>query len=134
MTACIVLGCSSKDGGSTPQANPCATKGASYLLTFTEMSGGTCGPVPNQVLNINSDSDGTNNNGVNPCASSELTGCTTRDSDCTSNVNGISCTFNTESTFSSDGATLSGMETLSCTYGSPSQSCTSTYSITGMRQ
>ena len=43
-------------GGSSNSiaANPCATKGATYLATSTEVSG-NCGPVASQVVNVNPD-------------------------------------------------------------------------------
>lgn len=42
-------------GQTTDAANPCATKGATYLMQPTELPGGTCGALPSGIVNIGAD-------------------------------------------------------------------------------
>lgn len=53
----LTAACSSggSEGQTTNQANPCATRGATYLLHAVEQRGGTCGPVPDEIFNVNPD-------------------------------------------------------------------------------
>jgi hypothetical protein len=119
-------------GGSSSSnaANPCATKGATYLATFTEVSG-NCGPVPSQVVNINP--DGTITSSVNEtCGSVSQQGCTGNRNDCTWSSQGYNFLSTSSVTFSSDGTSASGIATISVSGGG--QSCTETYSLSYARQ
>jgi hypothetical protein len=119
-------------GGSTaPKANPCATPGATYLDHFVEGSGGTCGPIPDEIININS--DGTEATTIQiSCQTESQTGCTAHNTGCTWTTNGVACNATTDVTFASDGSGASGLETVTCS--SSSASCTSTYTVTLTRQ
>ena len=117
-----------------PKANPCATPGATYLDHFAEQSGGTCGPIPDVIININKDGTlaGSGSGTAPTCQSNSGSGCTVKLNNCTSTNNGVTCTITTDVTFAADGSSASGLETLSCS-GS-SSSCTSTYKVTATRQ
>jgi hypothetical protein len=120
--------CAVACGASAPanKANPCATPGATYLSHFVELSGGTCGPIPDEIMNINS--DGTLPQSLS-CQTVTQDGCTARNTDCTTNG---ACTVTTDVTFATDGSSASGLETVSCS--TASASCTSTYRIGSTRQ
>jgi len=115
----------------TLAANPCATPGASYLETFAEQPGGTCGTAPSQVLNVNTNGTVTSSVPVS-CASTEQSGCTAHDADCAETTNGVTCMVTTDVTFASDGSSATGLETLSCS--NASSSCVSTYTVSAARQ
>jgi hypothetical protein len=129
----LLAACSSNTSGgpANEQANPCATPGATYLMSFSEEAGGTCGPVSSQIININSDGTISTPSSVS-CANVTQDGCTAKDTDCTETVNGGTATVTTDVTFSSDGSSASGLETLTVT--SNGQSCTSTYQVSATRQ
>jgi hypothetical protein len=119
-------------GGSSNSvaANPCATKGATYFVSETELSG-NCGPVPSSVFNVNP--DGTITTGTNEtCGSISVQGCTLNKNSCTYTSQGYSITYTSSVTFSSDGTTASGLDTTSASGGG--QSCTSTYTLSAVRQ
>ena len=117
-------------GSSSPsQVNTCVTKGASYLVSFSEQSGGTCGPLTSQVVNVPSDGM---IQGGSSCSSSEATGCMQRNSGCMTSSMGINCDVTTSVTFASDGTTGAGLYTATCS--NSSASCTSTYDVTYARQ
>jgi hypothetical protein len=116
-------------GSSNPEANSCATKGATYLVTFTEVSG-NCGPVASQIVNVNPDGTITNPNNIT-CAGSSVQGCTINNNACTYSSQGYNVTFTTSVTFSSDGASASGLESFSI---SGAGSCTETYRVSYLRQ
>ena len=69
-------------GPTDEAANPCATDGASYLETLVEESGGTCGPIPSELVNVNPDGTITTPTPIT-CAHVSQTGCTAQDTDCT---------------------------------------------------
>lgn len=118
-------------GSSAPKANPCATPGATYLDHFVEQSGGTCGAIPDTIININPDGTVATTASVS-CATKTQTGCTARDSGCTVTTNGTTCTVTTDITYAADGTSATGLESLSCTTGN--QTCTSSYSVASRRQ
>jgi hypothetical protein len=125
----VCAGCSSKSGTT---ANPCATRGATYLATFAEMSGGTCGPVPQQIVNVDSNGQITNGTSIT-CANDDLNGCTEMKSGCMGTTsNGCSATIQTDVTFASDGSGASGLETIQVTCGA--SVCSSTYRVSLARQ
>ncbi len=122
----LICGCSSNV--TTNQANPCATKGATYLGHAVQESG-NCGDAPDQIINVGS--DGTLDKNVS-CARITQDGCTACNSDCTFGSNGVTCTATTDVTFAYDGSSAHGLESISC-YNSVS-SCASTYVVTLIRQ
>jgi hypothetical protein len=127
----LLVACSSNSSGtSTPSANPCATKNATYLETLTQVSG-NCGPIASQVVNISAEGTVVLPAQVT-CASLTETGCTTRATDCTLTTQGVTFTETFESTFASDGSSATGIVTL--TGSANGGSCTSTYDITMTRQ
>jgi hypothetical protein len=125
------LSCGSSSSSPTSaKANPCATRGASYLEAFTEESG-NCGTIPSELVNVGSDGTLTESTPIT-CATVSQTGCTARDSDCTFSSMGYNFTETSDVTFTADGSSASGVVTLS---GSGNgQVCTSTYDITFTRQ
>lgn len=128
-----LLACSSSSSGVAPapkdddvarvRANPCATLGATYRLTFAELSG-TCGPIASQTLTVAY--DGTVP-ALGPCGSSTFTGCEEVQHDCYASAMGLTCVMQDDITFASDGSAASGSETLSCQEGD--ESCASTYEV-----
>jgi hypothetical protein len=127
------LGCSSSSGGGSggTAANPCATPGATYLLTFTENPTGTCGAIPSELITISSSGQVITSTPLS-CQSQMVSGCTEQNTNCTITSNGATCSATSDVTFAMNGASASGMETISCS-GS-GQSCTSTYTVSAARQ
>jgi hypothetical protein len=132
-----VAGCSSSSSPSSGNtssseiANPCATKGASYVESFVEQQGGTCGPISNVLVNVNSDGTITTSTPIT-CAHVSQNGCTAQDTNCTFSSNGFDFTETFDVTFADDGSSAHGVVTIS---GSgKGQSCTSTYDVTFTRQ
>lgn len=131
------IGCSGADSSSfeqtTNQANPCATRGATYLLHCDELSGGNCGSISDEIFHINTD-------GTMPSLSEGITcdditqdGCTARDTNCRSIVGGCVLTETFVTTFKQDGSSAQSLITLSirCDDGS---GCKSTYECFIVRQ
>jgi hypothetical protein len=133
IVACILFACSQGSGGSGgEQPNPCATKGATYQLTFTEKSGGTCGPFPPFWIDIGADGTVQPNDHYLSCPSQQVTGCATHASNCMGTMSNTMCTITLDLSFSSDGSTATGTDGVSCfTQG---QTCASSYSVSGARQ
>lgn len=121
---------SSSSGTTTESANPCATKGATYVETFTQQSG-NCGPIPSQVININPDSTVTTSVQIS-CAIQTQTGCKVQVTDCTWTSQGYMFTETGETTFAQDGSSATGI--FSITGMGNGQSCSSSYSIEIVRQ
>jgi hypothetical protein len=133
LTMIVGCGSSTSSGTSGPQqetANPCATRGATYLESLVQVSG-TCGAIPSEIFNVSSNGTVTTTSAVT-CASVSQTGCTAQDSDCTYTSNGLSVTMTDDVTFAADGSSATGLATISAT-GS-GVSCTSTYQVTMTRQ
>jgi hypothetical protein len=128
----IVAGCSSSSsaGPTDDLANQCASKGATYLQSFTETSG-TCGPLSSIVVKINSDGTFYVASPVH-CTSVEQDGCTTSETDCQATVDGVTGTFTFDTTFAADGSEGTGVETYTLTNGS--STCMSTYDVTFTKQ
>lgn len=126
----LAWGCGGSGGSTTLNANPCATPGATYLGHFVEQSG-TCGPIPDQIINVNPDGTLSSSMAVS-CAQTTVAGCTTQNTDCMSTSAGSTCSVTSDVTFSPDGTSASGLETARCTYSGGS--CTSTYNVTATRQ
>lgn len=133
IVACTVACGSSYTSGPAlaNKANPCATPGATYLSHFVELSGGTCGPIPDEILNINSDGTIPGSQSFS-CQTVTQDGCTARDTGCITTTNGTTCTATTDVTFATDGSSASGLETVSCS--NVSTTCTSTYSVSFTQQ
>jgi hypothetical protein len=131
LTACSSGSGTSGNGSGSEPANPCATKGASYLETLTEQAGGTCGTVSSQVVNVNSDGTITTSTPIT-CAHVSQNGCTAQDTDCTFSSMGYDFSETFDVTFTSDGSSAMGLVTIS---GSGNgQSCNSTYNVSVTRQ
>lgn len=132
LTISLISCSSAKTNGSVSQelANPCATRGATYLEIVSELSG-NCGPIPETILNINQDGTITSPTPI-VCASVSQNGCTARDTDCVFSSQGYIFSMTFETTFSEDGSYASSIVTLSGTGNG--QSCTETYSSTMTRQ
>jgi hypothetical protein len=136
LASLLLLGCASSsdddDNGDTGfvKANPCATPGATYLESFTTVSG-DCGDVPAQIINIGN--DGTVPASGLTCQKLEQDGCRAHDTGCQSTVNGCTGKVTTDVTFADDGATASGLlsMTVSCSDGS---TCAGTYEVSAERQ
>jgi hypothetical protein len=129
----FVAACSGEDKQQQPStnlANPCATRGATYLFHTVENPTGTCGPIPDQITNVNA--DGTVPGPGVSCEAITQNGCTARDTNCVSGSNGNTCYTTTNVTFSDDGATASGLITVRCSNGKTS--CASTYGVSARRQ
>jgi hypothetical protein len=130
----MILGCSSdsskNDGTTVSQLNPCATKGATYLVHYTELSG-NCGPLQDEIYNT--PSSGTTNTPI-VCDEVSQDGCTARDTNCRQKLsNGCMVVMTFETTFTQDGSSADGIATinLNCPDGSW---CQSTYKYTYTRQ
>ena len=111
-------------------ANLCATKGSTYFAHYVEANNGTCGTVPDAIVNIKA--DGTIPGDPPVCDSNEQDGCTARNTNCKTSSKGTDCSLTTSVTFDSDGAKAAGLLTLSCTTGN--SICASTYQVTMLRQ
>lgn len=120
----VLASCASTTTAPPPnKANPCATPGATYGLSWTERSGGTCGPISDQILIVGK--DGTLPGTPLACRASTQTGCRAQESDCTSSTS--QCHFTSDETFTSDGSSATGFITISC------PNCVSTYSASATR-
>lgn len=125
-----MVGCGSDPGPIKILANPCATPGSTYYESCVEESG-TCGPIPDQVININT--DGTITSKVNiSCAEETQNGCTARDTDCSFSSNGFSFNETFETVFAKDGSTATSLATM--TGNGHGQICVSTYKCSMTRQ
>lgn len=131
-----IAACSSKDkedtGPGTTEANPCATPGATYLTTYTTVSG-NCGDIPDNVSNINNDGTITTDSQTS-CDKVEQDGCRAHNTGCRSKAdNGCDVKNTFTTTFEDDGSSASGISTVtvSCPGGS---SCSGTYEYTMTRR
>lgn len=113
------------------KADSCATPGSTYKEHAVQEASGTCGEIPDQVVNIDSSGNAASASSAVSCGSSEQNGCTLQKSDCTTTSGGSTCTFNSSLTFTADGASASGTVSFSC---SGTGACISTYAITYTRQ
>lgn len=127
----LLAACSSSTPPATNVANPCATRGASYVAHFVEQSDGTCGPMGDQIITVLR--DGTLAGPPLQCDSLTLDACTGRDTNCVTTSNGVTCHITVETTFLNDGSSASGSETLACSQEGRTP-CTSTYTTTLTRQ
>lgn len=117
------------------KANPCATNSSTYLVRYADKSGGNCGAIPDTILNISA--NGSIAGDAPKCDASEQDGCTARSTNCEATKNGVDCTFTASVTFSDDGSSASGLETVSCDASTTSNfvsACLSTYTVTMTRQ
>jgi hypothetical protein len=116
--------------GGPPKANPCATKGATYVQRFVERANGTCGPIPDTIVNITA--DGEVAGARLDCESMTQDGCTARNAGCKTTTDGITCTGTSSVTFAADGSTSSGLITTNCSGNG--LACVSTYDVSAVRQ
>ena len=122
--AVLALAC----GGNSNQANPCVTRGASYLVTFTQVSG-NCPAIPSTLVTVNQ--DGSIPTAASASCTVNMNGCTS-DNNCTWSANGFNYTSSSHLTFTADGASASGTATLNVSGNGTS--CVGTYSLTYTRQ
>jgi hypothetical protein len=117
-------------GRSDVIANECVTRGASYLVSYSAVSG-NCAPIASEVINV--ESDGTIAGATpRPCAAVEQDGCTIRKTDCAWSSGGYDYRFTSTLTFAADGSTGSGL--LSVHESGGAWSCFSTYQLSWIRQ
>jgi hypothetical protein len=119
-------------GGSTTEpANACATRGATYVETFTELPGGTCGPTPPEIIRVSPGGTISNPQPIK-CGMLNQEGCTSHETDCTYASSGYADSFTREMTFTADGSSASGQ----CTFMATGNgiACTSTYDIAWTRE
>ena len=128
-----LLGCSAADDGDSKpdgvrnQINDCATRGASYLNTFQEHSGGTCGPIPDRVVNIDDPAIT-----ASTCSSVTQENCVARATACKYSDGGCDFTETYMTTFAQDGSSAAATASIwiECSDGSY---CSSTYDVTMRR-
>lgn len=130
----LMMACGSDDPPKGPvnfPANPCATRGSTYLQSSTEISG-DCGPIPDQIVNINPDGTITQDTPLT-CDSVTQEGCTARDTGCKwTTSEGVSWAMTFETAFKADGSSATGIEMIR---GSGNgQTCTSTYNVSMTRR
>lgn len=123
--AVLLIGC----GKEPIKANPCATKGATYFQHYVEANNGTCGTIPDTIVNISA--DGTIPGDPPDCEAITQTGCKAQNTACKTTKNGVTCSATTSVTFEGDGTGAAGLVTMSC---SGAAVCTSTYQVTLIRQ
>jgi hypothetical protein len=130
----LCMACSSSSTSNPTSANSCAEKGATYSETFAQYEG-TCGDQMTQTVNVSASGVVTLTAfGVEvTCGTSSVDGCTSTETNCSYTAGDNKCTLYTSLTFSSDGASLTGTETLDCTYG-PGNTCNASYKMTGTKQ
>jgi hypothetical protein len=130
--AAILGACGGSGGGSTTEpANSCAVRGATYIVTQTELPGGSCGPISPDLITVNQDGTITDPEPTT-CAMWSQTGCTSVETNCTYQENGYTDTFTRQLTFTTDGSSATGQ----CTFSASGHglSCSSTYSMTVTRE
>lgn len=117
--------------GGPPKANPCTTPGATYFVHAVEANNGTCGVIPDQIVNVSSDGTVAAAAGV-ACDAEEHSGCTTKKTNCKTTSNGVSCSSTSSIEFAKDGSQGSGLLSMNCSSGATS--CISTYQVVYLRQ
>ena len=115
-------------GGNSNQANPCVTRGASYLVSFTLVSG-NCPALPSGIITVNQ--DGTIPTAAGQSCTVNMNGCTS-DNNCSWSANGFNYTSASHVTFASDGSSGSGIATLNVSGNGGA--CVGTYNVTYTRQ
>jgi hypothetical protein len=123
----LCVGCASEGPLTLNKANPCATPNATYLTHFVEVSG-DCGPSSDQLVNIKP--DGTLDQTFS-CLDITKVGCREQNDLCTFTSNGVTCTATTDVTFTSDGKSSSGIESVTC--HNAGTICSSTYNVSAER-
>lgn len=131
----VLAGCSGGDDSddekeTISQANPCATRGSTYIVQCSEVSG-DCGALADSVVNIAS--DGTLGTSLK-CDKYEEDGCTARGTNCDAPPSeGCSIETTYATTFAADGSSADSTSSFSvkCNDGS---SCYSTYTCSFTRQ
>ena len=128
----LMIGCGSdpNPGPIREPANPCATPGSTYYQSCVEEDG-TCGPMTDHIVNINSDGTFTSEESIS-CAEVTQNGCTARDTDCKFSTNGVSVNETFETVFTKDGSSATALISIAA-HGSD-QACVSTYRCTFTRQ
>lgn len=114
MVIVIALAACSSSTAPSPnaiQANPCAIPGATYRVSAVAQSG-NCGYIPDSIVNIGNNGTVVSNSPIQ-CQRIEQDGCRARDTNCVQILdNGCKLTATTDMTFSDDGVSASGLESL----------------------
>jgi hypothetical protein len=135
VVAALLAGCSGGSGTNSETVNPCVSKGATYLGSFTEVSG-TCAPIDTTIVSVSP--NGTITTGPTiTCASqknSEMpnTGCTVQSNDCTWTAAGVNYTGSSSLTWAPDGSWAMGQWSVMTT--EVHDPCSGTYEITITRE
>jgi hypothetical protein len=131
------------------EGNPCATAGAAYTMLFSEVSGGTCGALSEEVFVMSATGDSYSTTSWTPvtCGQDTQRMCSSQESDCYYwALNGAKCSLSTDLTYEKDGSSAKGIRMLSCRNipihvdGGPDSgpfpevSCLSTYKVAVTRQ
>ena len=143
IAALVLVGCS--DGGTSgpPPPTNCrkADRAGTYMMSWTEQAGGTCGPIPSELISLNGGtpagctlhtdvwSDG-------ECKSQRTLTCVTRVSDPTQYGGYGTVTTDTVGVtrqMSQDGARIEGTLSMSI-QTSAGRSCRGTYAVSAVRQ
>jgi hypothetical protein len=133
--ALFVIACGDSDsaGPKPVPANPCATRGATYLVNFLENVGGTCGQLSEQIMYITQDGQvGGTNDSTFACDQTTVDNCTIQNTGCAVTMNDVTCHLNSNVTFTLDGSAAAGYESLWCS--SYASSCASTYRVLAARE
>jgi hypothetical protein len=98
---------------------------------MTEVSG-SCGIIPSAIVSVSGEGQ-VELQSITSCKSSETNECTTVNKDCSFSQDDLNYKITSDITFSSDGASAYGQETIMIT-GYGGGSCSSMYSISLIRQ
>lgn len=132
-TVSSLVACSSTATGTGAPAgeSPCVTPNASYVVHLVEKTGGTCGAIPEAV--VNSSADGQFHPQPGCAGARTINGCSIllTNYTCTPS-NGTTSTVTGEVTLTSDGTKGSG--TVQLTLKTPSATCSSSYVVIYTRQ
>lgn len=119
----------SGSNGDLNQVNECAIKGVDYIWHFVEHAGGTCGPLPDVVINTN-DPQITSQ----LCVSVTQDHCVAHGVACKTSVDGCDVSTTYTTTFATDGSSATSTETITISCSSDGSSCSSTYDVTAKRK
>ena len=131
--ALVVAGCSSTTSGTGANGKdvPCVSPSSSYVVHFVEKSGGTCGPIQDEVVNTTADGGFQAQPGCS--GTRTVNGCKVLLTDYTCTNAGVTSKTTGEVTWSDDGKSGSGTVQISIAKNGAT-SCTSSYEVTYTRQ
>lgn len=134
LAVAALASCSSTTTGSGEGASSaCVKPSSSYVVHFVEKSGGTCGAIPDAVVNTTASGEFEAQPGCT--GSRTVDGCDVLLTDyvCTAS-NGVVTKTTGEVKWASDGASGEGTVQISVTGAGIAKSCTSSYVVTYTRQ